>query len=49
MGIMSLQLIPWNPGTLGEPPPVRFDWPLHVGELHCRICVPWPRHGQGAE
>ena len=31
---------PMDPGTLGRPPPVRFDWPLHVGELLCRICVP---------
>jgi hypothetical protein len=46
---MSPQLIPWNPGKLGEPPPVRFDWPLHAGELlPRRICVSWPRRTQAA-
>jgi hypothetical protein len=49
MGIMGPQLIPWKPCRLGEPPPVRFDGPLHVGELlPCRICVSWLRHGQAA-
>ena len=35
---------------LGEPPPVQFDCPLHVGELlPCRICGSWLRRGQAAE
>ena len=35
---------------LGEPPPVRFDCPLHVGELlPCRICASWLRRPQAAE
>ena len=38
---MSPQRIPWKPGTLGESPPVRFDCPLHAGELPGRICVSW--------
>jgi hypothetical protein len=50
MGIMILQLTPWKPYKLGEPPPVRFDCPLHVGELlPCRICVSWLRRAEAAE
>jgi hypothetical protein len=50
MGIMSLQLILWKPYKLGEPPPVQFDCPLHVGELlPCRICGSWLRRAQAAE
>ena len=47
---MSPQLIPWKPYKLGEPPPVRYDCLLHVGEpLPCRICVSWLRRAQAAE
>jgi hypothetical protein len=47
VGIMSPELILWKPYKLGEPPPVRFDCPLHIGELlPCRICVAWLRRTQ---
>ena len=34
---------PWPAATvLGAPPPVRFDCPLHAGELlPCRRCAAW--------
>ena len=34
---------PWPAATvLGVPPPVRFDCPLHPGELlPCRCCAAW--------
>ena len=34
---------PWPAATvLGTPPPVRFDCPLHAGELlPCRRCAAW--------
>ncbi len=47
---MSAQLIPRKPYELGEPPPVRFDCPLHVGELlPCQICASWLCRAQAAE
>jgi hypothetical protein len=46
---MSPELIVWKPYKLGEPPPVRFDCPLHVGELlPCRICAAWLHRTQAA-
>jgi hypothetical protein len=50
MGTMNPQPILWKACKLGEPPPVRFDCPLHVGELlPCRICASWLRRPQAAE
>jgi hypothetical protein len=47
---MNLQPLLWKTRKLGEPPPVRFDCPLHVGELlPCRICASWLRRRQAAE
>ena len=46
---MSSQLIPWKPDTLGEPPPVRLDCPLRVGEpLPGWIRVSWLRRARAA-
>jgi hypothetical protein len=50
MGTMSPLQVPWKPYKLGEPTPVRFDCPLHAGELlPCRIYVSWLRRGQATE
>ena len=39
-----------DPTWPGEHPPVRFDCPLHVGELlPCRICASRLRRPQAAE
>jgi hypothetical protein len=47
MGTMNLQPLLWKTRKLGEPPPVRFDCPLHVGELlPCRICASGLRRPQ---
>jgi hypothetical protein len=44
---MNPELFLWKPYKPGEPPPVRFDCPLHVGELlPCRICAAWLRRTQ---
>jgi hypothetical protein len=50
MGTMNPLPILWTTSKLGEPPPGRFDWPLHVGELlPCRICASWLHRPQAAE
>ena len=46
---MSSQLIPWKPDKLGEPPPVRPDCPLRVGEPRPGLIrVSWPRRARAA-
>ncbi len=46
---MVAATIAWPRYRLGEPPPIRVDCPLHLGQvLPCPVCLEWLRDGRVA-